>query len=268
MWTFNRQVRTNRLLLFWRFLLRTSLFSKCFLMVCISNSINPYVKIHVAEAFAPSISSSFRTSSSMSYNIKLSATAKSKEVYNITGSGWTCPTWKWGSALGTAHEAAKICRKKYDTSERRAELIKSLLLLDEEDQDEEEDTTTNAGTEIDDHKKNPLREPNSLEEVKLILALFWQKRRKKGYGGIEAYGQLVDLMAQGTRYEDDEDDDMSYRMLIQDMQKRFMFLYDTPAEDRVMLNTIWYECEPDTDLAFRRVSGLILKNMEFVEMGL
>ena len=104
---------------------------------------------------------------------------KKKEIYNIPGSGWKSPTWNWGYAVGTGHDCAMICRKKYDSFQKRKDLILSLL----------EPTTPldtkshhDDGNDVGDDDTS-IRDP-PFEEVKLILGLtnisyitiFWIER--------------------------------------------------------------------------------------------
>jgi len=89
----------------------------------------------------------------------------------------------------------------------------------------------------------------------------WQRARKVD-PSIEAYGQILDEMVKGTRYEEGIDDEIRSRLLVQDMQKRYMWLYPE-MEDKIAMTMLWYETE-DYDVARRRCSGLILKSMEFI----
>jgi hypothetical protein len=100
------------------------------------------------------------------------------ELYGIPNSGWTNPQWNWGYARGTGHDCAAICRTRYQTRASRETLVQQLLL------NHEEPPTTN------------------IEEVKLVLALAWQKGRWDGSdGGRGGYGDVLAYMAQAERYE-------------------------------------------------------------------
>ena len=105
----------------------------------------------------------------------------------------------------------------------------------------------------------------TFEEIKLILALMWQRARKED-PSMEAYGQILDEMTKGKRYEEGTDDEIRSRLLVQDMQKRYMWL-NPDVEDKIAMNMLWYETE-DYDVARRRCSGLILKSMGFVDDGM
>ena len=66
--------------------------------------------------------------------------------------------------------------------------------------------------------------------------------------------------------EEGTDDEIRSRLLVQDMQKRYMWL-NPDVEDKIAMNMLWYETE-DYDVARRRCSGLILKSMGFVDDGM
>jgi len=195
----------------------------------------------------------------LSLSFSLPSPSPSKEVYGIPGSGWSSPEWKWGSATGTAHDCAKICRQQYATPEARAELIQCLLLSNE-------DMNINLDAADDSISSNKKRTPENFEEVKLVLALAWQKARKKCYGGLETYGELLDEMAKGQRYEEGTEEFCSM-LLVQHMQKRFFWLYPD-VQDKISMNILLYDCDDDFDWIRRRCSGLVLKAMEFEEIGL
>jgi hypothetical protein len=131
-----------------------------------------------------------------------------------------------------------ICRQRYSTPQARAELVDALLI--ESSQTDKLD----------------------FEEVKLVLALVWQKARKTG---LESYGLVLDEMAKAERYEVGEEEECS-RLLIQDIQKRYMWL-EPEVDDKVAMNLLWYETE-DYNVARMRCSGLVLKSIGFVEDGL
>lgn len=105
----------------------------------------------------------------------------------------------------------------------------------------------------------------SFEEIKLILALMWQQARTVD-PSIEAYGQILDEMAKGKRYEEGINDEIRSRLFVQDMQKRYMWL-NPDMDDKIAMTMLWYETE-DYDVARRRCSGLILKSMEFIDDGM
>lgn len=157
-----------------------------------------------------------------------------KEIYGIPRSGWTSPDWNWGSGVGTGHDCAAICRKKCERRQSRASLVTDLL-----------------------ERKGP-----PFEEVKLVLALAWQRGRWDGSdGGPGGYGEVLNAMAQARRYEVGDECD---RLLVQDMKERYHLLDPTDADKEAMLSLDG----EDVDGARRQCSGLVLKSMGFIENGL
>jgi len=161
-----------------------------------------------------------------------------KTIYGIPNSGWASPKWNWGSAFGTGHDCAMICRNQYNTPAKREKLVDTLIKADPKDS-----------------------ESLDFEEVKLVLALAWQKARRYG---LESYGQILDEMAKAERYEIGDEEECS-RLFVQDMQKRFMWL-NAEVDDKIAMSTLWYETS-DYDVGRRRCSGLVLKAMGFIEDG-
>ena len=166
-----------------------------------------------------------------------------KTIYGVPNSGWTAPEWNWGYAVGTGHDCAAICRQTYRTRKSRAKLVDNLIF------------TTN--------------EPQNFEEVKLVLALAWQRGRWDGSdGGRGGYGQVLELMAAAERYEIGNQDECSLKF-IQDMQDRFQLLKPNPEDQSAMDNLFDNEDgTEDIDASRRRCSGLVLKAMGFIENGL
>jgi hypothetical protein len=172
----------------------------------------------------------------------------SKTIYGIPNSGWTSPSWNWGSASGTGHDCAKICRQTYSTKEERLNLINSLISTDE------------TATAID------------FEEVKLVMALAWQNGRWDGSdGGVGGYGDVLSMMADAKRYEENVEED-GKTLLLRDMQERF-YLLDPNNEDEIMMkklldvNNNSDNDDINIDTALRRCSGLVLKAMGFIQNG-
>mmetsp|Transcript_3515 Transcript_3515/g.7765 ORF Transcript_3515/g.7765 Transcript_3515/m.7765 type:complete len:197 (+) Transcript_3515:81-671(+) len=182
---------------------------------------------------------------SPSHTSAFSATPSNKErsLYGIPGSGWTSPSWNWGSPEGTGHDCAKICREQYATAQDRAQLIDNLLLEDTE----------------------APRIPQDFEEVKLVLALVWQRYRNDSVGN-KSYGVLLDQMADG-RFDEAGDDEACSKLLVQEMQKRFTYL-QPDVQDKIIMNTLLYENGDDYDLTRRQCSGMVLKAMDFEDLGL
>lgn len=170
----------------------------------------------------------------------------SKEIYKIPNSGWQQKaSWNWGSASGTGHDCAAICRRTYTTRKVRSELVKNLL------------------EPVDEPKS---RVPENFEEVKLVLALAWQNGRWDGSdGGPGGYGDVLAAMADAERYEVGSFEECS-RRLVKDMQDRFALL--EPSDDEMKgMTSLWDDTEPDVDKAQRRCCGLVLQAMGFVENG-
>ena len=147
-----------------------------------------------------------------------------KEIYGIPRSGWTSPDWNWGSAVGTGHDCAAICRRQFGSCQSRASLVSYLL-----------------------KGQGP-----PFEEVKLILALAWQRGRWDGCdGGLGGYGEVLNAMAQAQRYEVGDECDW---LLVQDMKERYHLLDPNNVDQEVMMSLDG----EDVDGARRRCSGLVL----------
>jgi hypothetical protein len=110
------------------------------------------------------------------------------------------------------------------------------------------------------------RKPNNFEEVKLVLALAWQRGRWDGSdGGRGGYGDVLATMASASRYEDGSEDDCS-RHLIEDMQQRFQLLGS--SKDLAVMQGLSHAHGDDLDAARRECSALVLDTMGFVDNGL
>lgn len=182
-----------------------------------------------------------------SNSFSLVMTTASKSIYGIPDSGWASSQWNWGYAVGTGHDCALVCRRKYDTRRAREDLVNQLCSAPSKDVDE--------------------REPKNFEEVKLILALAWQRGRWDGSdGGKGGYGDVLRAMEEATRYESKSDDENSV-LLVEDMMARFPLLSPSPEKLKDM-NTISWILTRDNDAARRKCSGLVLQSMGFVESGL
>ena len=190
------------------------------------------VTTETCDRFVPS-AAVFSSSSLLSMS-----SATDKKIYGVPKSGWKSPEWNWGSASGTGHDCAAICRRTYGTREARQELVSSLLSGD---------------IAVD------------FEEVKLTMALAWQNGRWDGSdGGPGGYGDVLQTMAQAKRYEEGSVEECA-RNLAQDMQARFALLKPTREQTAAMerLN----EDLQDPVAARNRCSGLVLQAMGFVENG-
>ena len=171
-----------------------------------------------AEAFATAASSSDGASASSSSSSPPPSSSSphqantsgsnnrndSSEIFGIKAS-WSSVDWNWGSPSGLGHDCALKCRQKFATKEQRRELVNSLLHADT-------DTQVLA----------------NFEDVKLVLALAWQRGRKFD-PDMEAFGQMLDEMAE-LRYENgassgsDGNNMDGDKLLVQDMQKRYIWL--------------------------------------------
>ena len=176
-------------------------------------------------------------------------------LYGILGSGWTSPDWNWGSAAGTGHDCALICRRRWSTVDSRELLVESLL---------NPSSSVGEGS-ASSALPNSAREP-PFEEVKLVLALTWQNGRwDASDGGPGGYGEVLHEMACADRYEPSADADQS-RALVEDMRSRFHLITSSQKEMRDM-DTI-KDVGEDLDAERRKCSGLVLRAMGFVQNGL
>lgn len=158
-----------------------------------------------------------------------------KRIFGVAKSGWQSPQWNWGSAIGTGHDCARICRDRFKTTDARQDYVDKLM-------DGNESWT-------------------DTEEIKLTLALTWQRGRWDGSdGGSQGYGQVLSLMAQAERYEGDD----GLPVLVGDMQQRFRLL-KASTDDQDNMRLLMEEYSVGT--AFRKCSGLVLKHVGFIENG-
>jgi len=173
------------------------------------------------------------------------AAPSSKTIYGIPNSGWTSPSWNWGYGSGTGHDCAAICRQKYSSKEERLHLINSLL------------KTTTETMNID------------FEEVKLVMALAWQRGRGRNGsdGGPGGYGDVLAMMADAKRYEDDSDNN-SKILLFRDMRERY-YLLDPNNDDKIAMENLDEENnDGDINTTLQSCSGLVLKAMGFIRNGI
>lgn len=185
---------------------------------------------------------SLTISTADAFSLQMSA---GKEIYGVKNSGWKSPQWNWGSAAGTGHDCAAICRRTYATKESRQELVSNLL---EPAEDLE------------------IRNPQNFEEVKLVLGLAWQNGRWDGSdGGSGGYGDVLQYMAEAKRYEDGPEDECS-RRFVEDMHDRFDLLADNTSLELREMRAVLDDLE-DSDKARRRAAGLVLEAMGWVEKG-
>eukprot|EP00965_Chrysotila_dentata_P150025 4955155-Pleurochrysis_carterae.AAC.2 len=84
----------------------------------------------------------------------------------MSSSSWSSPDWRWGYANGAAHDAAATLRNKLRTNSAREEFLKD----------------ARSGSA-------------SLEELKLALALKWQRARNFGYDEDDWEAAMEDMAA-------------------------------------------------------------------------
>lgn len=185
-----------------------------------------------------------------------SPTETNKEIYNVPNSGWKSKQWNWGYAQGTGHDCAAICRRRWGNREDRQKLVQSLL-------DPVEFKASYPDSEV------------PFEEVKLILGLAWQRGRWDGSdGGPGGYGEVLSIMADARRYED-EDEVISALNFIEDVSKRFATISRNAEELKRMkciANDVrgrhHHASKEEVFMDRREVAGLVLAAMGFVENGL
>lgn len=182
-------------------------------------------------------------------------------LFGVSDSGWKSPVWNWGSAVGTGHDCAKICRQQYSTRRKRQELVQQLL------------TSQGTGKDI----------PQNFEEVKLILALAWQRGRWDGTdGGKGGYSEVLQHLVAANRYEvnneSHSDRDWSLRW-IDDIQQRYHLLRPSSEQLKTMQEIVEsvniYSDSDSSSIcddsviyrARRQCSGLVLEAMGFIENG-
>lgn len=113
-----------------------------------------------------------------------------------------------------------------------------------------------------------LLDGDSLDELKLILGLCWQRGRWDGTdGGRGGYGEVLYNMAE-CKYETwfaCDDGTASKRELLSDMSERFHLI--TKSEDETA-SIMELGDNDNIDGSVRKCAGLVLNSMEFVTSGL
>lgn len=176
-----------------------------------------------------------------------------KEIYGVPNSGWKSPQWNWGSARGTGHDCAMICRRTWSDRADREKLVQSLL-----------DPVKYKGT-------HPETEA-SFEEIKLILGLAWQNGRWDGSdGGPGGYGEVLNAMANASRYEN-EDEVLSALNFIEDVSGKFDKIAQT-TEERKRMKAIANDVKghharkEEVFMMRRECAGMVLDAMNWVASG-
>ena len=179
-----------------------------------------------------------------------SQTETTKQIYGVRGSGWRSQQWNWGYAQGTGHDCAAICRERWSARDARRDLVQSLL-----------SPATSRGSEV------------PFAEVTLVLGLAWQNGRWDGSdGGPEGYPAVLRTLVEARRYEED-DEVLSARHFIEDVNARFETI-SRDAEELARMRAIASDVlgkDASTEEVFsarRSVAGMVLDAMGFVEKGL
>jgi len=198
-----------------------------------------------------------------------SSSSPNKKIYDIPGSGWTSPNWNWGSARGTGHDCAMICRDRYYQKSSRVQLIDKLLnptSLTFENKDDLEQKKSLLLVQDDPSIRDP-----PFEEVKLVLGLAWQNGRWDGSdGGSGGYGDILQYMARAERYEGGNDLPKCVecnRQFIQDMSSRFRLIASEDDDQIQGMESIIDNTSDDLDACRRKCAGMVLKAMGFIEKG-
>lgn len=211
----------------------------CLLIGLIRNHLHEKMRSNAKSIVRFIVCLSYLTSIARSFS-GIGMKGDSKGIYNVFNSGWQSAAWNWGSAIGTGHDCARICRQVYASREARELLISNLF----------QSSTI----------------PADFEEVKLVLALSWQRGRRDGSdGGRGGYGEVLELMVEAIRYEEGSEEECSMR-LVQDMQARYDLLRPT-LDQCAAMQRLMEDCASDVYLARRRCSGLVLEAMRFIENG-
>ncbi|KAL7554004.1 hypothetical protein ACHAWF_017360 [Thalassiosira exigua] len=178
----------------------------------------------------------------------------SERLYDVPNSGWKSPEWNWGSARGTGHDCAAICRRRWGDRSDRRKLVRSLL-------SPAEFKAERPDSEV------------PFEEVKLILGLAWQRGRWDGSdGGPGGYGSVLATMAEGRRYEQ-EDEVISALNFVEDVSERFATI-SRNADELKRMKCLASEMrgkhagKEEVFMARRTCAGMVLDAMNFVDNGL
>lgn len=153
--------------------------------------------------------------------------------------------------IGTGHDCAAICRRRWSDKTDRKKLVEALL----------EPEAYHA------HHRGEV----SFEEVKLILGLTWQRA-----GRSHPYTEVLETMADAQRYEIHNDEVLSALNFIEDMRDLFPAVARNRKELDLM-NTVAGEvlhyhkhiAAKDNIFRIRRIcAGMVLDAMRFVENGI
>lgn len=198
--------------------------------------------------------------------------SKEKLLYNVENSGWSSSEWNWGSSIGTGHDCAKICRQKFANQRVRQELVTQLLNSGKDDDGIQTSFTEDNRrfpTTINDSRTTSCQQNIDFEEIKLVLALVWQRGRWDGSdGGPGGYSEILHHMVEAVRYEIGTDEEIS-RRFVHDMQSRFQLLSITQRQFHGSMSTLDDGDLSEEDIFLQRniCAGLVLQAMDFIEKG-
>ena len=156
------------------------------------------------------------------------------------------------TCVGTGHDCAAICRRRWSDKTDRQKLVNSLL--------------NPAGY----HSKHHDYEI-PFEEIKLILGLLWQRS-----GRSHSYNQVLENMARAGRYEEN-DEMLSAFNFITDVRDAFpdvaLSKSDKDHMDSVAGEIQQYHSDPlvnrEDVFRIRRICcGMVLEAMGFIERGI
>eukprot|EP00287_Rhodomonas_sp_CCMP768_P002193 CAMPEP_0196735596 /NCGR_PEP_ID=MMETSP1091-20130531/13982_1 /TAXON_ID=302021 /ORGANISM="Rhodomonas sp., Strain CCMP768" /LENGTH=155 /DNA_ID=CAMNT_0042079249 /DNA_START=171 /DNA_END=638 /DNA_ORIENTATION=- len=153
-------------------------------------------------------------------------------------STWANPEWRWGYGVGLAHDQAAILRAKLRTPDSRSAWL---------------DTMVSGSGEV------------GWEEVKLALALKWQRANRVMNGdAMTAYNQVMEQLRK-AKYEGEEND----KLFVKDMEARLRFFGD--FSNGLVLDFRGKQA-PDLidsyDSRRRVIAAAVLECFEFVDAGL
>lgn len=154
--------------------------------------------------------------------------------------------------IGTGHDCAVICRRRWSEKSDRQQLVESLL------------NPVGYHSAHHDHEV-------PFEEVKLILGLLWQRSVRS-----HAYSKVLENMAEAKRYEIPNDEVLSALNFISDIRYAFPDVARSNSDkdhmDAVASEVLQYHnhmVERDDVFRIRRVcTGMVLEAMGFVEQGI
>ena len=157
--------------------------------------------------------------------------------------------------MGTGHDCAAICRRRWGIRENRSALVQLLI-------------------------KGQAEDDVTFEELKLILGLAWQNGRWNGSdGGAGGYSQVLAIMAEARRYELGNEVKSALNF-IEDVRDRFSKIARNEKEMETMesiangvlqlidKDEITEEEKDHVFLTRRMCAGMVLDAMNFVENGL